>query len=150
MQQNEQTWTDEHLQECLASLNLNAPHTKLTLRSSPYIDPWRGTRHILQYGEEVVTLTLAQAQMVEAWLLQQPRGISGMQQNDQGWPPYKPERPRSLDEITVEEAQYVTNMLLDCQGLEFIRYIDNRVAEHLRQWEKDVVQRLRLRHRGDA
>lgn len=66
------------------------------------------------------------------------------QRNDQGWPPYKPERPRSLDEITVEEAQYVTNMLLDCQGLELIRYIDNRVAEHIKRWEKDMAHRMRM------
>lgn len=67
--------------------------------------------------------------------------------NDQGWPPYKPERPRSLDEITVEEAQYVTNMLLDCQGLELIRYIDNRVAQHINQWEAGLVDKVRRQWR---
>jgi hypothetical protein len=69
------------------------------------------------------------------------------QQNDQGWPPYKPRNPRSLDEITVEEAQYVTNMLLDCQGLELIRYIDNRVAQHINEWEASLTEKVRRQWR---
>jgi hypothetical protein len=74
------------------------------------------------------------------------------QQNDQGWPPYKPPQPqRSLDEITVEEAHYVTNMLLDCQGLELIRYIDNRVAQHVKQyineWEAGLMDKVRAQWR---
>jgi hypothetical protein len=80
----------------------------------------------------------------ESTVTQQPH------QNDQGWPPYQPpQQPpqRSLAEITVEEAHYVTNMLLDCQGLELIRYIDNRVAAHINRWEAGLTDKLRRQWR---